>query len=599
MTSLSLIAQTYQDHFGTGNNVGIRVQSSPTQNLDSAALTLNGTGFFPDLAGASRFLAQAGFGGSYEDIEYVTQIGIEPWIEEQFELPYTTYLDEYYGKYQEVSDLIHTQLPGIPIDRRREYTDFVFWEKVFKGSDVLRNKAAFALHQILVMSTRTIKHHKKGFGGADFYDILYEGAFGNFRDILSQVTLHPMMGSYLSHFQNQKSDPSKGTLPDENYAREIMQLFTIGLWELNNDGTYKTDDSGERIPTYTNEDITELAKVFTGLSGAEYDLEANPDLVGEELVFWRGFSKYKATIPMIMWEDRHEQGEKVMLDGTVIPDGQTGMEDIQDALDILFNHPNVGPFISYRLIQHLVKSNPSPAYVNRVATVFNNNGQGIRGDLKAVFKAILTDTEARDCLIIEEASTGKLRQPIERLAILGKVFDVDSPSGRLWFSDYNNLSDELEQTFQGAPSVFNFFVPSYAEDEYVAPNGMVSPEFQILHSVSSIHYLNTIEDAIKDKPFRNFTSVNTNNGRLSNNNADAPFLDFSDEIGVLDNEGVSALLDRLDLILCHGELTDNTRSIIEDALMQVINSNVNHTSQDIVEQAIYYIMVTADFTILR
>ncbi len=288
-----------------------------------------------------------------------------------------------------------------------------------------------------------------------------------------------------------------------------------------------------------------------------------------------------------------------MIDGTVIPEGQTGMKDINDALDVLFNHPNVGPFISYRLIQQLVKSNPSPAYVNRVATVFNDNGQGVRGDLKAVFRAVLTDPEARDCNWIEDSKTGKLRQPLERFVALCRGFDVNSPSGRLWASDDDILFDRQEQTFQGAPTVFNFFTPFYAEDDYVQPNDMVSPEFQILHSVTAIHYLNWMEDVLKDKPFRNFTRINPNNPRLNNNNADAPFLDFSDEIVTLNSGGIAALLDRLNLILCHGELTDNTRNIITNSLTQAMNSNNNLSAEDIVKTAIYYIMVSADFTILR
>ncbi len=593
-----LHAQVYQDYFGTGNNYGVSISSSPAQGADSAALTLNGTGYFPDMEGASRFLAQAGFGGSYEEITYVTQVGVEAWLEEQFVTPYTTYLADYQATYNEVAPMIQAVYPGAEVSRSRTYTDFVFYDKTLKGDAVLRNKAAFALHQILVLSTRSIKLKDRSYGGSNYYDILYEGAFGNFRDLLYNVSLHPLMGYYLSHLQNKKSDPALGTLPDENYAREIMQLFTIGLWELNNDGSCKLDVNGDKIPTYDIEDIQELAKVFTGLSGGAWDIIINPTLAGQPLTFGAGFNKYDATVPMIMWEDHHEQGTKTMVDGTVIPAGQTGMEDINDAIDVLFNHPNVGPFIGYRLIQQLVKSNPTPAYINRVASTFNNNGQGVRGDMKAVFKAILTDPEAQDCSWIGHAQTGKLRQPLERFIGLCRAFDINSPSGKLWISDSDILSDEVEQTFMGAPTVFNFFTPFYAEDTYVSPNGMVSPEFQILHSVTSIHYLNWIEDALTSRPFRNFTSVNTNNPRLTNNNADSPFFDLSDEIAVLDNSGISALLDRLDLILCHGQLSANTKTIISDALTQ-FQAQGGFTSEDIVKSAIYFMMCSADYTILR
>lgn len=594
----SLQAQVYDDHFGTGNDVGVKVSSSPHQGLDSAALSLNGTNHFPDMGGASRFLAQAGFGGSYEEMEYVTQVGIDAWLDEQFEMPPSPYLTNFQTTYADVVNRIHAVHPGTAIERSRSVTDFVFWEKVFRDEDVLRNKAAFALNQIFVLSTRSIKLKGKGYGGSNYYDILYEGAFGNFRDILFEVSLHPLMGYYLSHFQNKKGDPSIGTEPDENFAREIMQLFTIGLFELNNDGSCKVGDTGDKLLTYGIQDIKELAKVFTGLSGGAWDLEAFPDLTGQGLTFNKGFNKYDMTVPMIMYEEHHEQGEKTMLDGTVIPAGQSGMEDIQDALDVLFNHPNVGPFIATRLIQQLIKSNPSPSYINRVATVFNNNGQGVRGDMKAVFKTILTDPEARECSWLDHPKTGKLRQPLERFITLCRGFDINSPSGDLWMSDYQILFDQWEQTFMGAPTVFNFFTPFYAEDEYVAPNEMVSPEFQILHSVTAIHYLNRMENAISDKPFRNYTEVNLNAPRLKNNNSDKPFLDFSDEINILDNNGLPALLDRLNLILCYGELSDGSRSIISNALTQLIDSG-SFTSEQIVESALYYIVASADYTILK
>ncbi len=591
-------AQIYDDHFGTGNDVGVNVTSSPTQGLDSSGLTLNGTGYFPDLAGASRFLAQAGFGGTYEEIEYVTQIGIEAWIEEQFNITPDLWLPKYQSLYAEITNMIHAVHPGEDIEKSRSYTDFMFWDRVFRDPDVLRNKAAFALSQILVLSTRSIKLKGKGYGATNFYDILYGGAFGNFRDILEQVTLHPMMGFYLSHLQNIKADPALGTLPDENYAREIMQLFTIGLYELNNDGSRKLDSNGDPIPTYDIDDIQELAKVFTGLSGGAWDLVLFPGLAGTPLNFGSAFNRYDATVPMIMWENQHEQSSKTMIDGSVIPAGQPGMQDIQDALDVLFNHPNVGPFLARRLIQQLVKSNPTPAYINRVAMVFNNNGQGVRGDMKAVFKIILLDPEARACNWDVDFKMGKLRQPIERISSILRGFNVDSPSGKLWMSDYQVLFDRQEQVFMGSPTVFNFFSPFYAEDECVEPNNMVSPEFQILHSVSAIHYLNLMENAISDQPFRNFTAVNENVPNLRNNNDDQPFIDLSDEIAILDANGINALLDRLDLILCHGQLSQGSKTIIADALTQMQNTG-NFTSEQIVNIGLYFIVATAEFTILK
>ena len=596
--SPSIYSQVYDNHFGTGNDVGVTVSSSAEDGNNEAANTLNGTGYLPDMEGASRFLAQAGFGGSYEDAEYVTEIGIKPWLEEQFDLPYTSFLDSYYETFGEVTELIQTVYSGAEIPRLRAFTDIIFWNKALRDESVLRSKAAFALNQIFVLSTRSPRLADRGYGGSDYYDIFYEGGFGNFRDILEDVTMHPLMGYYLSHFNNRKGNPELGTLPDENYAREIMQLFTIGLYELNNNGTYKLDTNGERIPTYDIEDIQELAKVFTGFSGGAWNVEAFPNLAGVPLNFGGPIRAYDARVPMIIYPEHHDVSSKIMINGTVLPAGQSGMQDVNDALDILFNHPNVGPFIATRLIQQMVKSNPTPAYVNRVATVFNNNGQGVRGDMRAVFKTILSDTEARECSWIQESRSGKLRQPLERFIMLFKAFDIDSPSGKLWMLNSNDWANEQEQAFMGAPTVFNYFTPFYAEEEHVAPNDMVSPAFQILHSVTAIHYINWLEDTMVDRPFNNFTAVNNNELGLNNNNSDIPFLDFTDEIEVLENEGLPALLDRINLILCHGELKSNSRTIIENALTEMIEAGITN-SETIVKSAVYFTLVTADFVILK
>ncbi len=596
----SLHAQTYQDHFGTGNNVGISISSSSEESNNSAEHTLNGAGNFTDMAGASRFLAQAGFGGSYEEIEYVTQIGIDAWLDEQFAMIGSSYLDNYQLTYSEVVALIQSVHPDATIRKERVYTDFVFWEKVLRQPDVLRNKAAFAWNQILVVSTANSKLERRGFGGADYYDIFYEDAFSNFRDILYDVSMHLLMGEYLSHFKNKKGNPNNGTAPDENYAREIMQLFSIGLYELNNDGTCKLDSLGQKIPTYDIEDIQELAKVFTGLSGGAWNTLAYPEYVGQPLQFNSSLGDFDMTVPMMMWEDQHEQGEKVMIDGTVLPAGQAGMQDINDALDILFNHANVGPFIGTRLIQQLVKSNPTPAYVNRVSMAFNDNGQGVRGDMQAVFRAILTDPEARDCSWTANEKAGKLRQPLERFATLFRSFDIDSPSGKLWFAgDYDDIYERHEQLFMAAPTVFNFFSPFYAEDTYVAPNDMVSPEFQILHSVTAIHYLNFMEDAIMDAPFKNYTDVKPNRIRLKNNTDDVPFLDFSDEIALFETQGIDALLDRLDIILCNGNLSNSTRNIITNAIAELENDSTSISAEQKVKNIIYFIVISPNFTILK
>ncbi len=599
---LTTYTQVYNDYFGGGHNIGVTVSSSDAQGgNDVGSNTLSGTDLIPDLIGASRFLSQASLGATYEDIEYVAQIGIESWIDEQINLAASSYLNTYKNIYNTaLTDIYAVYGAATDSTRKMEYLSYSFYHKTFADSDVLRQKLAFALSQIFVVSGLNSDIDDRGYGLSSYYDLLYEGAFGNFRDMLGNVSLHPVMGVYLSHFQNRKADPVAETLPDENFAREIMQLFTIGLYELNNDGSHKLDADGNSIPTYDIVDIQELAKVFTGLSGGDWDLELRPDNAGDPLVFWKGYKHYDFTVPMAMYEDFHETESKTMIDDSVIPAGQPGMQDVNDALDVLFNHPNVGPFISIRLIQQLVKSNPSPAYINRVASVFNNNGQGVRGDMEAVIKAILLDPEARDCEWIDNIQAGKLLQPIERLTNLCIAFDVQTPSGRIWFRDYSELLGTVEQSFLMSPTVFNFFTPFYAESEYVAPNNMVSPEFQILHSTSGIHYINMIEDGIKDRPFKNRTMVNPNNENLTTNSDDEPFLDFSDEILIYDTNGLEALIDHLDLIICRGQLSADVRSIIINSINEFETSvGGNLPSQDVVQDVLYFMMMSPSYVILK
>lgn len=594
----SMHAQIYETHFGMGNTVGVTVTSSSEQGVDESRHTLNGTGYIPDLKGAARLLGQASIGSTYEEIEYLTQISIENWIDQQMAMPAIPYIDKALTLYDEVNQLIENVHPGQRTDRPGEISSFALYNSLFNDQDVLRNKIAFSLLQVLVVSRSSIKLKDQLPAHMSYYDLLYEGAFGNYRDMLEDITLHPMMGYYLSHLNNKKGDPSLGTLPDENFAREIMQLFTIGLHELKIDGTYKLDGNGEKIPTYNISDVQELAKVFTGLSGGAWNLISFPDLAGQPVEFDRAFNRYDLTVPMAMYQDFHDIGEKILVDGTVLPAGQDGMTDIQTALDVLFNHPNMGPFLATRLIQQMVKSNPTPAYVKRVALTFNNNGKGVRGDLGAMIKAILLDPEARDCSWLNNAKNGKLKQPIERLVQLFKAFDINSPSGRVWFNDPDQIREPLGQAFMSAPSVFNFFTPFYAEDKYVEPNNMVSPEFQILHAVTVINYINEIENSIKDRPFRNRTGVNNNNPRLNYNNQDNPVLDFSEELAILQSEGLEGLMERLNILLCQGQMSDATKSIILGALQQMLDEG-GFSPQDYVDTALYFTIVSPDYIILE
>jgi len=507
-------------------------------------------------------------------------------------MPYETFFDRYNTIHDDIVAGMHeTTLyteRGFRPDTTKwtSYTPMVFYDKVLNDKDVLRQKAAFALSQIFVMKLITALEPRriKGDGYAKYYDVLYEGAFGNFRDILGD-----------------KTDSDSSIQPDENYAREIMQLFTIGLFELNNDGTQKLDQYGEPIPTYTIKDIEEMAKVFTGLYGAAIDL--NCEIYNCKYTFGRKVQVYDWNLPMEMEENYHDKSTKILPNGDTIPAGQLGMEDIDMALDWLFEHPNVGPFIARKLIQQLVKSNPTSGYINRVATAFNNNGNDVRGDMGAVFKAILLDPEARDCEWISHPHTGKLLQPMERNLNLFKAFGVHTPSGIIRFHDFKTSAIEGEellarQAFLKSPSVFNFFSPDYAESEFIEPEGLVSPEFEILNSVTSIHYINRTRDMIErmgqrldysyyrsinnlydTSPFMNISNYggsSTNKIYLLHNLSDKPELDFRKEVCICEGDGtgkdIEALLDHLDIILCRGQLSTQTKDEIRNNITYQMNN---------------------------
>ena len=583
--AVSIDAQTYSDYFGNGHQVGMTTSSSNDNGNDKVDDAFVGTGFFPDEKGASRFLAQATMGANYEAIQNVVSIGIDEWIDNQFSLVPTSFQSEYDRIFNEAIAIVVNN----PI-HKDEYMSYTFYEMLLKHPDALRQKVAFALSQIFVISPpNSIVNARTS---SNFYDKLYYGAFGNFHDILLDVSIHGGMGLYLSHFRNRKADVVQGTFPDENYAREIMQLFSIGLYELNLDGSHKKDANGESIPTYDIKDIQELARVFTGLAGSVR-------LDGDTPGFHASYTSYDFREPMGMYYDFHDKREKILVDDTVLPANQMGMKDIEDAVFNLYNHPNVGPFISIRLIQHLVKSNPSSQYIFRVAKVFNDDGNGVRGNMQEVVRAILTDPEARDCSWMTDPSSGKLIQPVQRLTNLFLAFDLNTPSNKIWFKDEGDILAKFEQSFLASPTVFNFFSPFYAEEYYVAPNGLVSPEFQILNSTSGMYYLNEIENSLKVRPFKNRTKLTSNGLALELNHSDEPVLDFSDEIAVYNSQGLSALIDRLDLLLSRGQLESGVKNIIMNTLNNNIQNDSNYDVDDIIKDALYFIMITPNYTILK
>lgn len=553
MLQFTAWTQIYNDHLGNGHTLGVESSSSSEDTVNIAPNSIIGPQYFPDEAAAVRFLQQASFGYNYSDVQDLTSQGINSWIDEQIALDYTS-LD---------AEAIEVQNHRMADDSHLEvFINYPWWTKVFTDEDQLRMKTAYALSQILVVSSAL--RNNPAIPIRDYFDVLYTHAFGNFRDILFDVSIHEYMGDYLSFNGNERQNLVEGTFPDENYAREIMQLFTIGLNELNNDGTLKLDANGNIIPTYDIEDITQLAKVFTGLTG-----------IGNT-----GFR-------MLAIESKHDNSPKEMIDGSVIPSSQTAFEDINQALDVLFNHANTGPFLAIRLIQQFVKSNPTPAYVNRVATVFNDNGEGVRGDLAAVIKAVLLDPEARDCEWADHETAGKLLQYPELFTIVMKVMNMSTPSD-LYYMEERFVWGGNQQ-FLRASSVFNYFSPFFAEPTTVEPAGLVSPEFSDLSPNEAIEYFNSMRDVLNGRPFEN----NTN---FSN---DDPSFDISFEENLYDTQGVSAVIDHYNLLLCRNQMPESTQLIIEDAITE-FEDNVNgYDSDDAVRDIVLFIATTAYFTVLN
>ncbi|OEZ48634.1 hypothetical protein JAB1_32450 [Janthinobacterium sp. MP5059B] len=478
---------------------------------------------------ASRFLGRATFGPNMAAIDALAASDSDAWFRAQFSKPQTLH-----RKY--IDSMLAAQAAGG--DRVNFVTVYeTFWKQAIQGEDQLRQRMAFALSEIFVISMQNESVHAQARGVASYYDMLGQRAFGNFRDLLEGVALHPMMGLYLSHMRNQKETATR--TPDENFARELMQLFTIGLYQLNPDGSLKLA-GGKPIETYTHDDVAGLAKVFTGWSWAGPDLSTTrfhsgtPDPDRD----WKPMQNY----PLF-----HSSGEKRFL-GQTISGATSGEADLKVALDTLFNHPNAGPFFGRQLIQRLVSSNPSAAYVGRVAAAFANNGSGVRGDMQAVIRAVLLDPEAL-APATTAMRTGKLREPLLRLAGWMRAFDAKAASGRYRIYYLDDPLSGLGQNPLNPASVFSFFRPGYVPpNSALASAGLVAPELQITSEPSVTGYLNYIQDAI---------IAGVGEGRDVQ-------ASYPRELAL--GADTAALLDRIDLLLMHGSMPAKLRGQIISAL---------------------------------
>lgn len=515
----------------------------------------------PEAVDAARFLAQATFGPtSLADITALMAQGLDPWINEQLTMPASSHV-------QYLTDAAARDPKGKVYEQS---TYEAIWQQWLNDRAQLRARVAFALSEIFVISN--IAPNLNPWAMSSYMDMLNRNAFGNWRTLLQEVTLHPAMGYFLDMLGNEKEDPARDRMPNENYAREVLQLFSIGLVQLGIDGTPVLATDGKPVPTYDEATVAGFAKVFTG-----WGFGGNNN--ADNATWYK--QKENWTVPMVPWPLRHSASAKPLLNGTVLPAGQSPERDLKEALDNIFWHPNVGPFTCRLLIQRLVTSNPSKGQVRRCAETFNNNGYGERGNLAFVVRNILMDPEARDLAVATGPGAGKQREPVVRFANFLRAFNARSPSGRNAIHYLDSADDSLGQSPLIAPSVFNFFSPSFRPPGPVAAAGLVAPEFQITTETSVVGALNFFGGLVD----RGYYGWNTTT-RLT--------LDYA----VLQTVAAASpqmLADHLDMLLFAGGMSAGTRN----TLVSVVGSIPASRSRDRVEAALIIAAMSPDYVIQK
>lgn len=505
----------------------------------------------------ARFLTQATFGPTdAAEVEQVRTVGLEQWLNHQFALEAPSHMA-----------YLNQQSPRETDGKPREEMSYeAVWQQWLYSEAQLRARMSFALAQIFVISNVAPDLNARAM--SSYFDMLNGNAFGNYRTLLEDVTLHPAMGYYLNMIESEKEDPAKGIHPNENYAREVLQLFSIGLVKLNIDGTPTKDAQGATIPTYDQKVVEGFAKAFSGWSFGGRDTSKSDQ-------FQNGEENW--TVPMQPWASKHSTSAKTLLDGKTLSPGQTPQQDMKEALDSIYLHPNVGPFISRRLIQRLVTSNPSPEYISRVATVFNNNGAGVRGDLKAVLRTILMDQEARSTT--PAANFGKQREPVIRLANLFRAMNAKSMSGHSEIHYLDSADNGLGQSPLLSPSVFNYYSPDFKNPGPIAAAGLNSPEFQITNETTVVGTLNFFARLIRDGGYGN------KDNRLN--------LDFAKYDAIAADAGT--LIDHFNLLFMNATMTPATRT----SFMRAINSIDPKLRKERIKIALTLVSMTPEFVIQR
>lgn len=534
---------------------------------------------------ASRFLTQATFGPDYDEIVKLSNTTLQKWLDTQFNMSITSTVG-----YAESQDWVF----DYPLIISRS-ADSSLLNVMLEAPDQLRQRMAYALSQIFVVS-RDVSNgiNERPLYYLDYYDLLLQNSFGNYRDLLESVTKNAVMGFYLTMILNAPANTQVGppahpasffvSSPDENYAREVMQLFSIGLVELNLDGT-PVIKNGETVPSYTQETIENFARVFTGWN---YQAGNTPETSS---FFNLGVPSH--TLPLISFDDFHDKGQKTLLNGVTLPANQTAEKDLDDALDNIFNHPNVGPFISKLLIQHFVTSNPSPAYVERVAKVFNDNGDKVRGDLKAVLTAVLSDDEARKGHLDYPDTFGKFKEPyIRQLALWRALRARRKTDNNNLFSAYDDgFLDRFKQFPLRAKSVFNFYQQDFSPSGPILDAGLVAPESQLIDTESVVSIATTYEEYIQrhhDDANNSFATSTT------------LLLFDTSELQALvpdDLRNPEELIERLNLVLLAGSMSEEMKEI----LLEVHNSGTYLAEEkwQVVVDLANIIMLSPQFMIQR
>lgn len=517
-----------------------------------------------DEQAAVRFLDQAALGATTAEVKALTDSGLkfDAWLDVQFAIPPGA------SAWQTLSDLGIAKLDqdkdGIPdLIGSDVGLDNILWHRLFTSQDVLRQRIALALSEIFVVSIRNMPIPWGQFACLAYWDILESGCFGTFRELIERITLSPAMGVYLSMRGSQKADTVNGRRPDENYARELLQLFTIGLKELDANGMPTAND------TYTNDDVMALSRVLTGW---DFGVARQPAYIpGQTPDFTR--------LPMTPRSELHDEGDKTFLGHTITGKANDAAGDLEQALDHICAHHNVPFFFSRQLIQRLVMSNPTPDYVMRVADKFRDNGQGVRGDLKAVIRAILTDPTARDVLTgLADVQRSKLREPMLRFVQWGRLARLQSTDNQWNIGDLS-AANRLAQSPMRSPSVFNFFRPGYVPlNSGVSADGFVAPEFQITDESSVVGYANFMWNHMDGAPDQ------------------AMSVDYSEWTALATD--ATKLVDRLNLMLTARAMS----SVTVDRITKAIDAMKKDTSARLanrVKAAFYLILVSPDYMVQR